>query len=167
MALIYGLQAMLAVVTLALSSYNLRWRGSDIEQVHFISGNSHRTLPAFFGSKRTGIWDRLRLSQRVANRQTDFELVTIDGDHSLTGAYQDLLDAMPHIAVGGVIVFDDIAPDYSKLCPKVVKAERGKDPHGWGDLLGVWRAVQERFSNFRFFEYTRNPPGVGIGVRLE
>ena len=135
-------------------------------KLHFVNGSSHRTLPAFFGSKKASLWKRAELRWRLGQRPSIFDLITIDGDHSLLGAYQDLLDAMPHCGVGGVVVFDDIAPDYSTLDPAVVKAERGSDPYGWQDLLGVWHAVQEKFSNFRYFEYTENPPGIGLAVRL-
>jgi hypothetical protein len=136
-----------------------------IKRVHFFSGDSHRTLPAFFGSKRATLRDRLKANRRF-KRRTSFNMITIDGDHSLLGAYQDLLDTMPYCEIGGVIVFDDIAPDYSKLDPEAVKAERGNDPYGWGDLLGVWRAIKEKFRNFRYFEYTKDPPGVGLAIRL-
>lgn len=135
-------------------------------QVNFVSGNSHRTLPAFFGTKRARLWDRLRLNWRFKQRPTHFDMILVDGDHSLLGAYQDLVDTMRYCSIGGVIIFDDIAPDYSKLNPEAVRAERGEDPFGWGDLLGVWCAVKERFPNFRYFEYVQNPPGVGLAVRL-
>jgi predicted O-methyltransferase YrrM len=134
--------------------------------VHFVNGNSHKTLPAFFRNGTTGLLDRTGLGA-IKQRPLSFDLITIDGDHSLLGAYWDLLDTMPYCAVGGVLVFDDIAQDYSTWDPELVKRERGEDPYGWGDLLGVWHAIQKLFQNFRYFDYTRNPPGVGIAVRLE
>jgi len=33
-------------------------------------------------------------------------------------------------------------------------------------LLGVWHAIQQRFPNFRYFEYLRDLPGVGVAVRM-
>jgi predicted O-methyltransferase YrrM len=131
------------------------------KKVHFINGDSHQTLPAFFRSTGVGALERLKPSWVLNTRPHIFELITIDGDHSLLGAYQDLLDTMPHCAVGGAIVFDDILPG------SLVKLEGEADPHGWNDLLGVWRAIQRRFSNFRYFEYLRDPPGVGVAVRIE
>jgi predicted O-methyltransferase YrrM len=129
--------------------------------VRFISGDSHQTLPAFFRGTRTGALDWLKLSSGPALRPRSFELITIDGDHSLLGAYQDLLDTMPHCALGGAVVFDDILPG-------ILGGREGEaDPHGWGDLLGVWRAIKERFPNFRYFDYLRDPPGVGVAVRVE
>jgi len=118
------------------------------KNVKFKNGSSHSTLPTFLKSTKS------------------IDLITIDGDHSLLGAYQDLIDLMPHCAVGGVVVFDDIAPDVSSIDPKALARERGDDPNGWRDLLGVWHAIQKKFSNFLYFQYLSDPPGVGIGVRL-
>ena len=131
------------------------------KKVHFINGDSHRTLPAFFHAARAGALSRLKSRCGFKIRPRSFELITIDGDHSLLGAYQDLLDTMPHCAIGGAVVFDDILPG------SLGKSEGEADPHGWGDLLGVWRAIQLRFSNFRYFEYLRDPPGVGVAVRIQ
>ena len=136
-------------------------------KVNLISGNSHKRLPAFFRSSAASFWDRVILNWKFKQRPPGFDLITIDGDHSLLGAYQDLLDTMVHCAVGGVIVFDDIAPDLSTLNPEAARSEKGEDPHGWGDLLGLWRAIQQTYDNFRYFEYVGNPPGVGIAVRLK
>lgn len=131
------------------------------KKVHFINGDSHRTLPAFFRDERAGILDRLKLGWNAKTRPAGFELITIDGDHSLLGAHQDLLDTMPHCAIGGAVVFDDISPD-------ALKREAGEaDPHGWGDLLGVWHAIGQRFPNFCYFEHLRDLPGVGVAVRLK
>jgi len=135
-------------------------------QVHFVDGDSHRTLPAFFGHRRGSLLDRMRVQRWRRGRPALFDLITVDGDHSLLGAYQDLRDVVPHCAVGGAVVFDDIAPDLTRVGRSALMAERGPDPHGWGDLLGVWRAVGQEFGNFRFFEYTHHPPGVGVAVRL-
>jgi len=38
-----------------------------------------------------------------------FDLITVDGDHSEEGAFDDLLNVIPHLNVGGILVFDDIA----------------------------------------------------------
>ena len=134
--------------------------------IQFIAGDSRRTLPAFFRRHDAPLWERIRLHRKFSSRPTAFDMITIDGDHSLLGAYQDLLDTMPQCAPGGVVVFDDIAPDLARLDPEVLQAERSKDPFGWRDLLGVWRAVQGTFRNFRYFEHVQYPPGVGLAVRL-
>lgn len=134
------------------------------KRVHFFKGNSHTTLPAFFSNHKVNWLDYLGLSRA---RPTSFDLITIDGDHSLLGAYQDLVDVLPHCAVGGVVVFDDIAPDLALIDPVSLAAERGLDPHGWRDLVGVWHAIQKQFRNFRYLEYVENPPGVGLAIRIE
>lgn len=136
------------------------------KKAHFITGDSHKTLPAFFLDARAPLPARIVSRLRFPRRPQAFELITIDGDHSLLGAYRDLLDTMPRCAVGGIVLFDDIAPDLSSVDTTALEGERGPDPHGWKDLLGVWRAVRQQFPNFRYFEYTSNPPGVGVGIRL-
>jgi predicted O-methyltransferase YrrM len=133
--------------------------------VHFVSGNSHETLSAFLG-KEKGLLGGFSQGKRKKDPTQTFDLIIVDGDHSLLGAYQDLLDILPYCAVGGAVVFDDIAPDLKGIDPGVAEMERGSDPYGWRDLLGVWRAIQPLFPNYRYFEYTKNPPGVGLGFRL-
>ncbi len=133
--------------------------------LHLISGDSHRMVPAFFGEASAPITDRIRIGKASRRRPAAFDLMTIDGDHSLLGAYQDLSDTLPRCAIGGVVVFDDIAP--GGVPAAGLEAERGRDPHGWQDLRGVWRAAQVRFPNFCFFEYIDNPPGFGVAVRLK
>src|SRR5260221_4658244 len=64
----------------------------------FVDGNSHETVRAYF----------------ERNPSEYFDLVTVDGDHSLEGATADLEDVIPHLAVGGVLLFDDTANPY---CP--------------------------------------------------
>ncbi len=134
--------------------------------VHLVSGNSHQTLPAFLGLPSAPTLQRVRSAIRFRRRPPQFDLITIDGDHSLLGAYQDLTDAMPFCAVGGAVVFDDIVPDTTVVTAEDLRAERGTDPRGWGDLLGVWRAVQQEFPDFRFFEHLESRPGVGLAVRM-
>jgi predicted O-methyltransferase YrrM len=135
-------------------------------RLQLITGNSHETLPSFF--RKEAAPPDLAASHEgrdVPDRPEVFDLITIDGDHSLTGAYQDLVDTMPHCAIGGAIVFDDIAPDLAIIGEEAIRTELGADPHGWRDLLGVWRAIQSRFTNFAYFELCNCSPGVGIAIR--
>ena len=74
----------------ALVRSELRRVGHQAE-AQFISGNSHETVPAFFRQ----------------HNDLYFDLITVDGDHSLEGAKADLLTVMPRLKVGGVLVFDD------------------------------------------------------------
>jgi predicted O-methyltransferase YrrM len=137
------------------------------KKIYFFGGDSHQTLPAFFSGKspagagrQTKLWNLVRSAIRKKH-PGNFDLIVIDGDHTLLGAYQDLLDAMPHCSIGGAVIFDDILP--GAFCDD----ENGPDPHGWGNLLGVWRAVQKEFPNFVYFEYLAEMPGVGLAIRME
>ena len=109
------------------------------KEINLIDGDSHKTLPAFFGKKQAKLRDCLKMKWNIKNRPENFELILIDGDHSLLGAFQDLTDTIPHCAVGGVVVFDDIHPD------ALQKDDNQRDPHGWENLLGVWHTVQKYF----------------------
>lgn len=60
--------------------------------LHFVSGNSHETVPRYF----------------EAYPEATFDLITVDGDHSPEGAMQDLLTVLPRLRIGGALVFDDI-----------------------------------------------------------
>jgi len=134
----------------------------------FVNGNSHSTLPRFWGDKPYPPISRL-LGRAVPAPPADFDLVLVDGDHSIEGAYRDLSDVINHVRVGGAIVFDDIAPDLSELNDadlRAVARELGPDPNGRGGLLGVWRAIQQEHPNFRYFEFTEESPGVAFGVRM-
>lgn len=131
------------------------------KKIQLINGDSHKTLPAFFGSREANVLHRLKFVWTMKNRPAEFNLIVIDGDHSLLGAYQDLMDTMPHCAVGGAVIFDDIKPG------SLEKTEDEADPYGWNNLLGVWHAVQKKFPDFRFFEYISDAPGVGIAIRIK
>ncbi len=134
----------------------------------FIDGDSHRTLPLFFGVERYPLLARLR-GQAVRAPAEDFDMILVDGDHSIEGAYRDLCDVIGHVRVGGALVFDDIAPDLTEFDDAgrlAIQQELGPDPHGRGGLLGVWHAVRDEHPEFRFFEFTRDAPGVAFAIRM-
>ena len=136
--------------------------------VTFVDGDSHVTLPRFFGERPYPLWDRLR-GRAVAAPARGFDIVLVDGDHSIEGAYRDLSDVLEHIRVGGAIVFDDIAPDLSQFDEaglRAIEEELGPDPRGLGGLHGVWRAVQSEHPEFRCFEFLADSPGVAFGIRM-
>lgn len=58
--------------------------------IEYIQGNSHEKLKSLIKQSKT------------------FDLITIDGDHSLEGAQEDLEDAFLLLAERGAIIFDDI-----------------------------------------------------------
>lgn len=99
----------------------------------FVDGDSHQTVPNFF--------------QR--NPSQKFDLITVDGDHSEAGAWDDLKNVIPHLAVGGVLVFDDIAH------PSL--------PH----LRGVWQRTREQYPFLATFEFSETGYGVGFAIRKE
>ncbi len=99
--------------------------------VTFVGGDSHQTLPAFFAQHPNKM----------------LEMILIDGDHSVEGARRDLLDTMPHVALGGIMIFDDIFD----IPP----------------LHNVWTDLSKDFPNFKYFSFARNKPGVGFAIRTQ
>jgi len=59
-------------------------------ETRFMDGNSHEKLP------------------QLIKEEAQFDLVTIDGDHSYEGGEQDLIDGWQLVKPDGWIVFDDI-----------------------------------------------------------
>ena len=55
-------------------------------------GNSHKVLPTLFRERP----------------ELTFDLITVDGDHTPRGARRDILDVLPRLRIGGVLVFDDV-----------------------------------------------------------
>jgi len=93
----------------------------------FIAGDSHKTVPAYF---------------KLHPNCSFFDLITVDGDHSFEGARQDLEKVIPHLKVGGVLVFDDIS---NRSHPELFDL--------WEQLV----AADQRFAAYAFTE-------VGFGV---
>ena len=111
---------------------------SELEKVghrgklELIDGNSHSVVPALFR-------ERPELS---------FDLITVDGDHSVKGAAQDLEDVLPRLNIGGVLVFDDTRhpahPELHDVWHSVVGSQRRYatwefDDVGYGVALAVRR----------------------------
>ena len=97
----------------------------------FISGDSHKTAPDFLS----------------ANPELSFDLITVDGDHSLEGARNDLNNVVSRLRVGGVIVFDDIDNPY---CP---------------GLLGVWERFMSEHPELKG-KVVENPLGLGVAFAI-
>jgi len=100
--------------------------------VTFVDGDSHVTVPHYFSQ----------------NPQEMFDLITVDGDHSEEGAFDDLLNVIPHLNVGGILVFDDIA----------------HPTHPY--LLGVWKKTLSMFPNLFGYEYSESGYGVAFAIRV-
>jgi predicted O-methyltransferase YrrM len=102
------------------------YRGS----AQFFDGDSSLTVPHFVEA-----WPDIY-----------FDLITVDGDHSVDGARRDLLNVIPRLSIGGIVVFDDTASQYHP------------------ELGTVWRAIVGdplRFSTFAF-----NETGFGISFAI-
>jgi len=100
--------------------------------VNLVSGDSHKTLPQFFAD----------------HPALYFDVITVDGDHTVEGATQDLLDTMKRLKVGGFLVFDDL----------VHPAHR--------DLLGVWQRTVATDPKFAAWTFRELGNGVGAAMRL-
>jgi predicted O-methyltransferase YrrM len=99
--------------------------------VVFANGDSHVLLPKIFAD----------------HPQLQFDMITVDGDHSAEGAYRDLCDVAPHLTPGGVLVFDDIS----------------HPAHTY--LLGVWRKFVAEHSYLSSYEYVEQGYGVAFAIR--
>jgi predicted O-methyltransferase YrrM len=100
--------------------------------IRFVSGDSHVELPRLF----------------AAEPGLSFDLITVDGDHSVRGARQDLKDVLPRLRIGGAIVFDDIShrahPGLARVWHRTVEQERRYatwtfDDIGYGVAVAVRR----------------------------
>ena len=100
-------------------------------EIYFINGDSHQTIPAFFKQ----------------NPQATFDMITVDGDHTEAGAFDDLKNIIPHLSVGGILVFDDIA----------------HPAHLY--LFNVWRKAMLMFPFLTSFEFAELGYGVAFAIR--
>jgi predicted O-methyltransferase YrrM len=99
--------------------------------VTLISGDSKKTVPAFL-REHPGLF---------------FDVITVDGDHSVSGAARDLANVLPRLKVGGVIVFDDICSAPA--------------------LARVWRWFVQEDDRYRSWEFTDADAGIAAAIRTE
>ena len=99
--------------------------------IEFINGDSHKTVPEYFNTKP----------------DTLFDIITVDGDHTEDGAFDDLRNAIPHLAPGGILIFDDIVHPSHKY------------------LLNVWQKTMQQFTFLTGYEYTEAGYGVAFAIR--
>jgi predicted O-methyltransferase YrrM len=81
-------------------------------KAEFIDGNSHVTVKKYFAD----------------NPDAYFDLITVDGDHTDPGAAEDLADVLPHLSVGGAIVFDDVCHPVHPGLAEVWRTQVAGDP---------------------------------------
>lgn len=97
----------------------------------FMDGNSRKTVPEYFKK----------------NPEAYFDLITVDGDHSVGGARVDIRNVIPRLKIGGVLVFDDITnpwhPYLSRVWDKMVVCNPRFAAYSFKELgLGVGFAVR-------------------------
>lgn len=100
-------------------------------EIEFIDGDSKKTVPQYFR----------------AHPDAYFDLVTVDGDHSIGGAITDLKNVIPRIKVGGILVFDDICsyehPYLKKVWEKMIVKDKRFSSYAFTELgLGVGFAIR-------------------------
>lgn len=96
-----------------------------------VAGDSRQTIPEWFAT----------------HRDSFFDLITVDGDHSTEGARNDLENVLPRLKIGGALVFDDIS----------------NQSHA--NLAGVWKEFLEHHSNLTGYSFTEVGFGVGFAIR--
>ena len=123
--------------------------------IEFISGNSHDTIPEYF--------------EKEKNMDIKFDLITVDGDHTLLGAWWDLLDVIDRVSVGGAIVFDDL--EYTgdeKIFGVKAQSKHAREsmPLHIKTLTDVWNEIKKRNQNFIFIDNMEGKPPVAFGLRI-
>lgn len=98
--------------------------------VTLVSGNSRETVPAYLREHPDAF----------------FDLITVDGDHSVQGASIDLANVLPRLKVGGIVLFDDISIVYA--------------------LRRVWDQIVKRDSRYLTWEYADSGFGIAVAVRV-
>jgi len=105
---------------------NLRALNLPLDKIHFIVGDSLVTVPE---KKLIGM-----------------DYILVDGNHDKVPARQDLENVIPSLNKGGLLLFDDIAPDGC-------------------DLIDVWNDFKASHAVEFFFHENLNGKGIGVGVR--
>ena len=140
--------------------------------LHFLSGNSHDTLPVFFQEVRLGPveleeTELLRIGESAPRM---FDLVTVDGDHTALGTWWDLADVLSHVAVGGVLVFDDLVDSADELLGDRPTSRyehiRTHPENLMPSLLWLWHYLKVQLDGWEFIESFDSIVPIGIAVRM-
>ena len=140
--------------------------------LHFLSGNSHDTLPVFFQDVPLGA---VELEEQMLLRTGEaaprlFDLITVDGDHTALGTWWDLADVVPHMALGGVLVFDDLLDSSDELLgdsPSSRYAPLRSHPDDLRpSLLWLWQHLKSVLDGWEFIESLDSIVPIGIAVRM-
>ncbi len=98
--------------------------------IRFLSGSSHELIPEFLGESCG-----------------DFDLITVDGDHSRDGAAADLANVVGRLCIGGMLAFDDI----------------NHPQHTY--LHEVWKQATAHRPNLETYANPRNGTGIAAAIR--
>ncbi len=141
-------------------------------ELHFLSGNSHDTLPVFFqavqlGSEELEQTELLRAGEAAPRL---FDLVTVDGDHTALGTWWDLADVLPHVAVGGALVFDDLVDSADEQLGDRARSRyepiRTQPEELRPSLLALWHYLKAQLDGWEFIESFDSIVPIGIAVRM-
>ena len=99
--------------------------------IEFHEGDSRVTIPKYFAEHPDAF----------------FDIITVDGDHSVEGARLDLENVMPRLKSGGILIFDDTCN----------QSHPGLDEL-WNSLVG---------KNPDFATHTFNDVGFGVGIAVK
>jgi len=113
----------------------------------FVEKEIARAAPAYVG-RITFLDGPSR--QWLATRLGTFDLITVDGDHTGSGAWHDLYHCLPLVAPGGALVFDDLLAV--------------SDDGGLLTLRMAWERAQREFGGFTWHEYAGLVPE-GVAIR--
>lgn len=99
--------------------------------LELVSGDSHQTVPRYF-AEHPKRW---------------FDMITVDGDHTLDGARADLETVIARLRIGGALVFDDVCSQYHPYLSAL-----------WDEFT----ADVTRWASWRYDDV-----GFGVGVALK
>lgn len=141
-------------------------------ELHFLCGNSHDTLPVFFQAVQL---DEPELEQAELLRIGEsapsmYDLITVDGDHTAVGTWWDLADILPKIAVGGVLVIDDLVDAADELLGDSASSRyaaiRTQPDDLKPSLLALWNHLKSQLDGWEFIESLDSIVPIGIAVRM-
>ena len=110
----------------------------------FVRSEIERVAPKWSGSIEFRSIDSKDLTL-----DSDFDLITVDGDHSVPGTFADLRLTMQHLAPGGYLLLDDL----------VDSAEGG------GSIRDVWAQIKLEFPDYEYIDNLDSIVPLGIAHR--
>jgi len=140
--------------------------------LHFLSGNSHDTLPVFFQEVQIGATELedTELLRTGEHAPRMFDLVTVDGDHTALGTWWDLADVLRHVAIGGALVIDDLVDSADELLGDRAQSRyahiRTQPDDLAPSLLGLWNYLKAQLDGWEFIESFDSIVPIGIAVRM-